>query len=79
MICVVLYFWNHLKIYVTMEKFTCFSLFFIIWSPFTHLDLMFRFTLGIILLGLLETLVIMILITICYLNVVMIVVNQHTI
>jgi hypothetical protein len=45
------------------------------WFPFIRLDLMFILTLGIILLGLLEAWIVMIFITICYLKIIVIVVN----
>ncbi len=53
MIRVVLYFWNCLRVRIAMGI-TYFPSFFLTWSCFTRLGLMFRFTLNIILLGLLE-------------------------
>jgi hypothetical protein len=52
MICIVLYFWNRLRVHITIEI-ICFLLSFLTWSPFIRL-VTFRLTLGIIHLGLLE-------------------------
>jgi hypothetical protein len=53
MIHVVLYFWNHLKVRVVIGI-TCSPPFFLTWSCFTCLSLMFKLTWNLILLGLLE-------------------------
>jgi hypothetical protein len=53
MIHVMVYFWNRLRVHITMEI-TCSPMFFLPWSLFIHPNLVFRLTLSIILLGQLE-------------------------
>jgi len=53
MICVLVYFWNCLKVHVMMGI-ICSPPFFLTWFRFIHMGLMYNLTWNIILLGLLE-------------------------